>query len=81
LDLFVNTDQPYITYYGSSQESASSSKEKEEPEYVHEVLSKTRAVQHPDDVVSISDWEKMIIVDVNQELLVKKIRNEDFFLY
>ncbi|KAI7905685.1 uncharacterized protein BX663DRAFT_484161 [Cokeromyces recurvatus] len=72
LDLSVNADQPYVTYYGSSQESASSKEKEEEPEYVQEALSKSRSVKHPDDVVSMGDWEKMIIDDVNQELQIKK---------
>lgn len=48
---------------------ASSKEKKEEPEYVHEALSKSRSVKHPDDVVSMDDWEKMIIDDVNQEII------------
>jgi hypothetical protein len=74
LDLSVYTDQSYTTYYGSSQESTSSKENKEEPEYVQEVLSKPISVKHPDDVVSMGDWEKMIIDDVNQELLVKNTK-------
>ncbi|KAG1521369.1 hypothetical protein G6F50_018726 [Rhizopus delemar] len=66
LDFSVNTDQEFITYYGSSQESEDSAKEKEEPGYIHEALSKLKSVKHPDSIISGGDWEQLIIDDVNQ---------------
>ncbi|KAG1219732.1 hypothetical protein G6F68_021359 [Rhizopus microsporus] len=66
LDFSVNTDQEFITYYGSSQESEDSAKEKEEPGYIHEALSKLKCVKHPDSIISGGDWEQLIIDDVNQ---------------
>ena len=72
LDLSVNTDQPYFTYYGSSQESQKSTEKGEEPEYVQEASLVARSVKHPDDIVGVSDWEKMLIDDVNQELEINK---------
>ncbi|EPB88710.1 hypothetical protein HMPREF1544_04469 [Mucor circinelloides 1006PhL] len=39
-DLSVHTDQEFATYYESNQESQGSAKEKEEPVYAHETLSK-----------------------------------------
>lgn len=69
LDLSINTDQPFITYYGSSQESEEgSSDEKEKPGYVKEALTAARAVKHPDDIVGFDDWEKILIDDVNNTI-------------
>lgn len=69
LDLSVNTDQEYVTFYVSSQESASSSKENQkESEYVLEALSKSKSVKYTDSIASMAEWEKLIIGDVNQRL-------------
>ncbi|KAG1465652.1 hypothetical protein G6F56_004844 [Rhizopus delemar] len=66
LDLSVNTDQEFITYYGSSQESEGSAKEKKEPGYVHEALLKLKSVKHPDSIINGGDWQQLIIDDANQ---------------
>ncbi|KAG1322993.1 hypothetical protein G6F62_009920 [Rhizopus arrhizus] len=71
LDLTISTDQPYITYYSSSQDS-SGSEEENTPEYVQKALSASKSVKHPDDIVSAGVWEKMIIEDVNKALLQEK---------
>lgn len=55
LDLSVTTDQKFVTYYGSSQESEDNAKGKEEPRYVHEALSKLKSAKHPDSIVSGAD--------------------------
>jgi hypothetical protein len=47
---------------------SSKDEKEEEPEYLKEALSELRSVKHPDDVVSMGDWEKIIIDDVNKEL-------------
>jgi hypothetical protein len=72
LNLAINTDQPYITYYESSQESQSDTEEEEEPEYVQEALMQLKSVKHPDDIVGVYDWEKIIIDDVNKALEQQK---------
>lgn len=71
LDLTISTGQPYIAYYSSSQDS-SGSEEENIPEYVQKALSASKSAKHPDDIVSASDWEKMIIEDVNKVLLQEK---------
>lgn len=58
LDLSLNTDQDFFTYYRSSREPESNAKEKE-------ALSKLKTVKHPDSIVSGGDWEQLIIDNVN----------------
>ncbi|GAA5800663.1 hypothetical protein HPULCUR_006099 [Helicostylum pulchrum] len=67
LDLSINTDQPYITFYrnNSTESESSSEEEEEEPLYLKAALSSAKAVKHPDEIVSTGDWEKMFIDDVN----------------
>ncbi|KAG2220624.1 hypothetical protein INT45_014054 [Circinella minor] len=50
----------------SSQESEGGAKEKEEPGYVYEALSKLKSAQRPDSILSRADWEQLILGDVNQ---------------
>ncbi|KAG2237215.1 hypothetical protein INT48_006619 [Thamnidium elegans] len=69
LDSSADTDQPYVTFYGSSQKSQKSTKEREGPEYVQEALLESISVKHLDEIVGASDWEKMLIDDVNQEMI------------
>lgn len=55
LDLSVSTDQPHVTFYGSSQESQKNTGEVDEPEYVHEALLESRSLKHSDDIVEVRD--------------------------
>ncbi|KAL7317945.1 hypothetical protein PS15m_004234 [Mucor circinelloides] len=68
-DLSVNTDQEFVTYYESNQESEDSAKEKEERGHVHEALSKLKSVKRPDSIISGGDWEKLIINDVHKSTI------------
>lgn len=60
LNLAINTNQPYIAYYESNQESQSDTEEEEEPKCLQEALMQLKSVKHPDDIVGVDDWEKII---------------------
>lgn len=68
LDLSVNTDQPFITFYESIQGSESSLEEMEEPAYVEEALIEAKATKYPDDIINSNDWEKMLIDNAKEDL-------------
>lgn len=55
LNLNVTTDQPYIAYYASSMESGDTDE-------------RSKAVRHSDAIVTVGDWEQVIIDDVEEAL-------------
>lgn len=71
-DLSVHTDQEFVTYYESSQESEGSANEREERGYVLEALSKLKSVKRSDSIISGGDWEKLIIENVNQRSVISQ---------